>query len=71
MNLPPDPIPLLDLRSRIHLPFSSGPSSSIQEPASRIESRQDADDFTHGTKLIFALFLNFFILCIGGYYLAQ
>ena len=64
MHLPPDPLPFLDLTARIHLPDSSSPSLPVSQ------SREDGDDFTHGAKFIFALFLTFFILCLGGYQIA-
>ena len=70
-RLPADRAPrMIDLTRSLRLPHGSlTPGVEHPEPGWRVEARQDGDEFTHSAKLIFGIFLAFFILCLGGYYL--
>lgn len=73
MKLPPDTCPVynhIDLRR--HLPdlrasLSSGRAAA---PPAAAPDTENGDEFTEGAKIIFALFLVFFLLCLAGYHLA-
>lgn len=70
-HLPPDRCPpMIDLTR--HLPdlrASLRPGRAAAPPAAAPDT-ENGDEFTDGAKIIFALFLVFFLLCLAGYHLA-